>query len=149
MGILIAAWQRCNTPPLPFKHARSYSQDYPLPVFDDRVDADLQDKGVRCWFAPHDLPIGAKIWDVIDEAIRLKDKLLLIISKASIASGWVSDEVNKAYAEEHSRKQVVLFPIRIDNGDLHRRTVGRQAAGPAQYRRLPSVEEADGISEEP
>ena len=47
----------------------------------DRLHADLQNKGVRCWFAPHDLPIGAKTWDAIDEAIRLRDKLLLILSK--------------------------------------------------------------------
>jgi uncharacterized protein YjbI with pentapeptide repeats len=84
-------------------------------VFADRLHADLQNQGVRCWFAPHDLPIGAKTWDAIDEAIRLRDKLLLILSKASIASEWVEDEVNKAYAEERSRKEVVLFPIRIDD----------------------------------
>jgi hypothetical protein len=84
-------------------------------VFAKTLHADMQDRGVRCWFAPHDLPIGAKTWNAIDEAIRLKDKLLLILSKASIASDWVEDEVNKAYAEERSRKEVVLFPIRIDN----------------------------------
>jgi hypothetical protein len=84
-------------------------------MFADRLHADLQNKGVRCWFAPHDLPIGAKTWDAIDEAIRLRDKLLLILSKSSIESEWVEDEVNKAYAEERSRKQVVLFPVRIDN----------------------------------
>jgi len=83
-------------------------------VFADRLHADLQNKGVWCWFAPHNLPIGAKTWDAIDEAIRLRDKLLLILSKASIASEWVEDEVNKAYAEERSRKEVILFPIRID-----------------------------------
>ena len=85
-------------------------------MFADRLYADLQNKGVRCWFAPHDLPIGAKTWDAIDQAIRLRDKLLLILSKSSIASEWVEDEVNKAYAEERSRKEVVLFPIRIDDG---------------------------------
>jgi uncharacterized protein YjbI with pentapeptide repeats len=84
-------------------------------LFAERLHADLQNKGVRCWFAPHDLPIGAKTWDTIDEAIRLRDKLLVILSKASIESDWVEDEVNKAYAEERSRKEVVLFPIRIDN----------------------------------
>ena len=55
-------------------------------VFADRLYADLQNKGVRCWFAPHDLPIGANTWDAIDEAIRLRDKLLVILSEASIAS---------------------------------------------------------------
>jgi uncharacterized protein YjbI with pentapeptide repeats len=84
-------------------------------VFADKLHADLQNKGIRCWFAPHDLPIGAKTWDAIDEAIRLRDKLLLILSKFSIESEWVEDEVNKAYAEERSRRGVVLFPIRIDD----------------------------------
>ena len=76
--------------------------------FAERLHADLQNKGVRCWFAPHDLPIGAK-------AIRHRDKLLLILSENSIASDWVEDEVNKAFAEERERKQLVLFPVRIDD----------------------------------
>ena len=84
-------------------------------MFADWLHADLQNAGVRCWFAPHDLPIGAKIWDAIDEAIRLRDKLLVILSEASIGSDWVEDEVNKAYAEERDRKTTVLFPVRIDD----------------------------------
>jgi uncharacterized protein YjbI with pentapeptide repeats len=82
--------------------------------FAERLHA-IQNKGVRCWFAPHDLPLGAKTWDAIDEAIRLRDKLLLILSENSIVSDWVEDEVNKAFAEERDRKQLVLFPVRIDD----------------------------------
>ncbi len=83
--------------------------------FAERLHADLQNKGVRCWFAPHDLPIGAKTWNSIDQEIKLRDKLLLILSQNSIASDWVEDEVNKAFAEERDRKQLVLFPARIDD----------------------------------
>jgi uncharacterized protein YjbI with pentapeptide repeats len=83
--------------------------------FAERIHADLQDKDVRCWFAPHDMPIGGKILDEIDFAIRYRDKLLLILSEHSIKSGWVEDEVSKAFAEERKREQTVLFPIRIDN----------------------------------
>jgi hypothetical protein len=83
--------------------------------FAKRLYADLQDKGVRSWYAPHDLPIGAKTWDAIDEAIKLRDKLLLILSENSIASDWVEDEVSKAFAEERARKVLVLFPVRIDD----------------------------------
>jgi TIR domain-containing protein/conflict system STAND superfamily ATPase len=61
-----------------------------------------------------DLPIGAKTWDAIDAAIRVRDKVLLILSKSAIESDWVENEVNKAFAEERRRKQVVLFPVRID-----------------------------------
>ena len=64
--------------------------------FAERLHADLQNKGVRCWFAPHDMPIGAKIIDAIDEAIRLRDKVLLILSEHAIASDWVEDEVTTA-----------------------------------------------------
>jgi hypothetical protein len=117
-------------------------------IFAERLHADLQNKGVRCWFAPHDLPIGAKTWDAIDEAIRLRDKLLLILSKASIDSEWVEDEVNKAYAEERSRKETVLLPIRLDNAVIStdepwavklrdQRNIGdfRQWREPAEYQK--------------
>ena len=58
-------------------------------AFAERLHADLQAKGVRCWFAPHDMQTGAKILDAIDEAIRLRDKVLLVLSKApSPATGW-------------------------------------------------------------
>jgi hypothetical protein len=83
--------------------------------FARRLHADLQDKGVRCWFAPHDMKIGAKILDTLDEAIRLRDKVLLVLSEASIASDWVEDEVTKAFAEERQRGGTVLFPVQLDD----------------------------------
>jgi uncharacterized protein YjbI with pentapeptide repeats len=83
--------------------------------FARRIHTDLQDKGVRCWFAPHDMPIGGKILDEISQAIRLRDKVVLVLSKYSIKSDWVEDEVTKAYEEERKRDQVVLFPIRLDD----------------------------------
>jgi len=36
------------------------------------------------------MPIGAKIIDAIDEAIRLRDKVLLILSEHSVARDLVS-----------------------------------------------------------
>jgi hypothetical protein len=86
--------------------------------FARRLHADLQDKGVRCWFAPHDVKIGAKILDTVDEAIRLRNKVVLILSRASVASEWVEIEVKKALAEERQRHTVVLFPVRLDDAVL-------------------------------
>jgi hypothetical protein len=82
--------------------------------FAERLHADLQNKGVRCWFAPHDLQIGDKILDEIDAAIRLRDKVLLILSEHSIRSDWVEDEVTAGFEEERKRGQIVLFPVRLD-----------------------------------
>jgi hypothetical protein len=79
--------------------------------FAERLHADLQDRGVRCWFAPHDLPIRGEILDEIDAAIRLRDKLLLIVSEHSIKSNWIEDEIEQALEEEQKRDQVVLVPV--------------------------------------
>jgi len=83
--------------------------------FSIRLHSDLQNKGIRCWFAAHDMRIGDKILDTIDSAIRLRDRVLLILSEHSIESDWVEDEVTKAFEEERKRGQIVLFPIRLDD----------------------------------
>jgi uncharacterized protein YjbI with pentapeptide repeats len=83
--------------------------------FANRLHADLQDKGVRCWFAPEDLKIGDKFRVGIDESIRVYDKLLLILSEHSITSDWVEKEVETAMEKEREQKRTVLFPIRLDD----------------------------------
>jgi hypothetical protein len=91
----------------------SYStRDQP---FADRLYADLQARGVRCWFAPHDIQGGRKVHEQIDEAIRIYDKLLLVLSKTSVTSQWVEQEVETALARERQQGTTILFPVRIDN----------------------------------
>jgi hypothetical protein len=46
--------------------------------FAERLHEDLQNKNVRCWFAPHDVQGGKKLHEQIDEAIRVHEKVLLI-----------------------------------------------------------------------
>jgi hypothetical protein len=81
----------------------------------ERLYSDLQSKSVRCWYAPEDLKIGDRFRDRIDESIRLRDKLLLILSEHSIASKWVENEVESALEEERQRGSTILFPVRIDD----------------------------------
>ena len=83
-------------------------------AFARRLHTDLQQKGVRCWFAPENMKIGDKIRPAIDQSIRVHDKLLIIISEHSIKSAWVEKEVETAFEEESKRKQTVLFPVKLD-----------------------------------
>lgn len=82
-------------------------------AFASRLHADLQAKGVRCWFAPHDMQSGKKVYQQIDEAIRVYDKLLLILSDDSMRSNWVGSEIIKAKKKEDKRGTQMLFPIGI------------------------------------
>jgi TIR domain-containing protein/pentapeptide repeat protein len=79
-----------------------------------RLHADLQDKGVRCWFAPEDLKIGDEFRSRIDESIQVYDRLLLILSEHSVKSRWVQKEVETAFEREGKENRTILFPIRID-----------------------------------
>jgi hypothetical protein len=81
--------------------------------FAERLHADLQAKGVRCWFAPHDIKGGRKIHEQIDEAIRTYDKLLLILSEHSMSSTWVKTEIANAREREEREAKQLLFPITL------------------------------------
>jgi uncharacterized protein YjbI with pentapeptide repeats len=83
--------------------------------FADRLFTDLQNKGVRCWFAHEDMKIGDKIRPRIDESIRMYDKLLIILSEQSVTSDWVEKEVETAMEKERKEKRTALFPIRLDD----------------------------------
>jgi len=81
--------------------------------FAARLHADLQDNGVRCWFAPHNVQGGKKLHEQIDEAIRMYDRLLLILSDHSMNSEWVWTEIAKARKRERAEKRRMLFPVRL------------------------------------
>ena len=68
---------------------------------------------MRCWFAPHDIKGGRKVHEQIDEAIRLHDRLLLILSEHSMNSEWVKTEIAKARKREVKDGKQVLFPVRL------------------------------------
>jgi hypothetical protein len=82
--------------------------------FADRLYADLQNNGVRCWFAPHDAQGGKKLHEQIDSAIRKYERLLLILSPNSINSEWVKTEIAKARKREVREGKRVLFPISLN-----------------------------------
>jgi hypothetical protein len=83
--------------------------------FAERLHADLQIKGVRCWFASEDLKIGQRLRTSFDEAIRLHDKLMVILSAHSVSSVWVEKEVETAFEKERQQSRTVLFPICLDD----------------------------------
>jgi hypothetical protein len=81
--------------------------------FAQRLHGRLRQAGLRVWFAPEDVQGGKKLHHQIDDAIRLHDKLLLVLSEASMNSEWVKTEIAKAHKREIKEGRQVLFPIRL------------------------------------
>lgn len=83
--------------------------------FAQRLYSGLARRKVPCWFAPKDIPIGGKIWDEIRRAIDFTDKVIVILSKNSIQSEWVEDEITAAFENERNLGKEILIPVRIDD----------------------------------
>jgi hypothetical protein len=96
------------------------------------------------WFASHNVAGGKKLHEQIDEAIRLHERLMLILSENSIESEWIRTEIAKARKREVREDRRVLFPllwsssIGFWNGRKHgrRRTAPTSAWVKAAIRRM-------------
>jgi uncharacterized protein YjbI with pentapeptide repeats len=84
-------------------------------AFVRKLHSTLQEHGVRCWFAPEDLPIGGKIRPLIDREILRKDRFVIVLSTNSINSSWVEKEVETAFERMYRQKSAFLMPIRLDD----------------------------------
>jgi hypothetical protein len=82
-------------------------------AFATRLHSRLGSAGVRVWFSPKDMRGGKRLFDQIDRAIQSHDLLLLILSKKSMRSDWVTTEIRRALAAEAKTKRRKIFPIRL------------------------------------
>ncbi len=73
----------------------------------------MQQERLRVWYAPEDMKGGRKSCRQIDEAIRVHDKLLLVLSKHSMESEWVKSEIRWARKAEQQDGRQRLFPVRL------------------------------------
>lgn len=75
--------------------------------------AALRDERIRVWYAPEKMQGGKKLFDQIDRAIHLHDKLLIVLSPSSLESNWVETEIKRARKHEVKTGERKLFPIRL------------------------------------
>ena len=69
----------------------------------------LSKNGIRTWMAPYDIPVGSQYAQVISQALKGCDCLVLMLSRDSQNSVWVGKEVERAV---HYRKPI--FPVQLE-----------------------------------
>jgi TIR domain/Pentapeptide repeats (8 copies) len=94
-------------------HSSFISYSHHDEAFARRLFERLRTAQLQVWFAPENIKRGRKLYEQIDEAIHLHDKLLIILSQNSMRSNWVVSEVRKALRREVEENRRVLFPIRL------------------------------------
>ena len=83
-------------------------------MFARRVRDHLQVRGIRCWLDEHDMKPGDRIFDVVNDAIRLHDKILLCCSESSLNNWWVKDETRKAQERERRDGRDIIILLMVD-----------------------------------
>jgi hypothetical protein len=73
----------------------------------------MRDEKLRVWFAPEDIKGGEKLYEQIEQAIQMHDRLLIILSEESMQSEWVLSEIQRARKAEIRENRRKLFPISI------------------------------------
>jgi len=73
----------------------------------------LTSRGISCWYAPHHIRGGKTVREQLQSAVRKQERLLLIISEASMNSEWVQYEISEARRREKDESRRVLFPISL------------------------------------
>jgi hypothetical protein len=81
--------------------------------FADYLVKRLRREKVRVWYAADQMSPGQKVVDQIEAAIGTFDRLLVVLSSASITSKWVTTEVRKAFARQKEEKRQILFPVSL------------------------------------
>jgi uncharacterized protein YjbI with pentapeptide repeats len=100
------------TTPIQF-HSCFISYSHLDEAFARRLWAALRNERIRVWYAPEEMQGGKKLFEQIDRAIQLHDKLLVVLSKAGLASEWVRTEIKRARRKERQTSERKLFPIRL------------------------------------
>lgn len=95
--------------------------------FARRLHGRIRDAHLRVWFAPEDIQGGQKLHEQIETAIRVYDKLLIVLSEASLQSSWVMDELRKAFKAERQSGKRKLFPLLLTDFDSLRDWVCRDS----------------------
>lgn len=85
--------------------------------FARRLYSRMRDEHLRVWFAPEDIKGGEKLYEQIEQAIQLHDRLLIILSEESMQSEWVLSEIRRARKAEIRENRRKLFPIRLVDFD--------------------------------
>jgi uncharacterized protein YjbI with pentapeptide repeats len=86
------------------------NEEFALKLYED-----LQANGVRCWLATEKLKKRDRNHTIIDSAVKLHDKVILILSEDSLEKDWAENEFNYAIEKESRRGLTTLVPIILDD----------------------------------
>jgi hypothetical protein len=80
-------------------------------AFAKKIAIRLAKKNTHVWIDEWELNVGDSLIERIQSAIQNASALLVILSRASVASEWCKKELNAALVRELEEKKVIVLPV--------------------------------------
>jgi len=87
-------------------------------AFVDKLAANLIKHDGHVWVDTWELNVGDSILNRVQEAIQASSALLIVLSKASVASEWCRKELNAGLMRELDEKRVVVLPVLVEDCEI-------------------------------
>jgi hypothetical protein len=83
-----------------------------------RLAEDLRRAGIRAWVDEYEILPGDSITEKTTQGINTSDYMLVVVSKNSVNSSWVSKEVSAAFMRDPESSSRRVIPLKIDDTAL-------------------------------
>ncbi len=83
--------------------------------FAENLQSYLKAHGVRCWLATEKMKRRDRRHKIINSAVTIHDKVIMILSENSVERDWTENEIETALQKENKDGKAVLLPLAIDD----------------------------------
>jgi hypothetical protein len=87
-------------------------------AFATTLAAQLVKHRTHVWIDEWELKVGDSLIDRIQEAVQSATALLVIVSRASVASEWCKKEMSAGLLRELEEKRVVVLPVLVEDCEI-------------------------------
>lgn len=93
-----------------------------------KLAQDLKEAGIPVWLDVWEIKVGDMIVEKVEEAMAESDFLIVVISKASMNSRWVQEELSAAKTIEIGKRGIFILPALIESCKLPPLTASKRYA---------------------
>lgn len=74
--------------------------------------------GYNVWLDEAEIKIGDSLIDKLSDALDSMDYFVITLSKNSVNSKWVQEELKVALTREFKERKIIVLPIKIEDVDM-------------------------------
>jgi nucleoside 2-deoxyribosyltransferase len=87
-------------------------------AFVRQLASDLATNGIRTWIGESEIRVGDSLIEKIVEGINQSDFIIAVLSKSSIHSKWVEQELKSGFMKDPTGAKRVLIPIVLEKVEI-------------------------------